>query len=115
MSERSALERALARAGETVTLRRRLGTSPAFASIEVLAVVRGYRPDELVGGITQQDSEVILAPLEETSAWPGSAGGSSLPRKGDQIVVGERVHNVEAVGVLRVRGEVVRLQLRIRG
>ncbi|MCJ2019603.1 hypothetical protein MKK84_19555 [Methylobacterium sp. E-065] len=51
------------RRGEVVSLRRRKANSspPTFdAQINVRAIVTGYAPSELVGGINQGDSRVIL-------------------------------------------------------
>lgn len=66
------------RRGEVVSLRRRKANSnpPAFdAQIDVRAIVTGYAPSELVGGINQGDSRVILL------APDVAAGGFPLPIK----------------------------------
>src|SRR5690606_26209128 len=58
------LNRSLKTKGESVILRRRVGTSNVFISVPCRAVVRGYQPEQLVGSITQQDSEAILSPTD---------------------------------------------------
>lgn len=66
------------RRGEVVSLRRRKANSVPVAyepQIDVRAIVTGYAPSELVGGIIQGDSRVIL--LAEDVA----AGGFPLPIK----------------------------------
>lgn len=113
--ERLALERTL-RIGETVTLRRRIGTSSTFVDVACRAVVRGYNPRELIGGIAQKDSKVIISPAEiEASGWPGAAGGTTTPRKGDFVVIQGTSRAVEVVGPVYVRGELVRIEMRVIG
>ncbi len=122
LSHISALDRGLAARGQDVILRRISGSGPSATSIDVAcrAVVRGYRPEELVGGIAQGDSQVILSPSEiRSSGWPdpgGSPPGSvSLPRKGDKLIVQGRMRTIEAVAPLQVAGELVRIDLQVRG
>ncbi len=92
-------------------LRRQTSTSPVtYVDVAVRAVVTGYQPEELAGGIAQTDSRVILSPLEiEAAAWPGP------PRKGDKAVIQGRVRNVEAVHVRRIGEQAVRIELRVLG
>jgi hypothetical protein len=66
------------RRGEVVSLRRRKANSVPTAyepQIDVWAIVTGYAPSELVGGIIQGDSRVILLAEDVT------AGGFPLPIK----------------------------------
>ncbi|QCO15525.1 hypothetical protein D3869_09950 [Azospirillum brasilense] len=118
----AALDRALAIAGETVVLRRQYGVSPSvFVDVECRGFVRGYRPEELIGGISQTDIFVILSPTEiERAKWPGGSGLSSttdprVPKKGDKLVVRGALRNVEAAGPIYVRGELVRIEMRVLG
>ena len=122
LSHINALDRGLAARGEDVVLRRISGSGPSATSVDVTcrAVVRGYRPEELVGGIAQGDSQVILSPSEiRLSGWPdpdGSPSGSaSLPRKGDKLIVQGRMRTIEAVAPIQVAGELVRIDLQVRG
>ena len=122
LSHISALDRGLAARGEDVVLRRISGSGATATSVDVTcrAVVRGYRPEELVGGIAQGDSQVILSPSEiRASGWPdpdGSPSGSaSLPRKGDKLIVQGRMRTIEAVAPILVAGELVRIDLQVRG
>ena len=122
LSHISALDRGLAARGQDVILRRISGSGPSATSIDVAcrAVVRGYRPEELVGGIAQGDSQVILSPSEiRSSGWPdpgGSPSGSaSLPKKGDKLIVQGRMRTIEAVAPIQVAGELVRIDLQVRG
>ena len=122
LSHISALDRGLAARGQDVILRRISGSGPSATSIDVAcrAVVRGYRPEELVGGIAQGDSQVILSPSEiRSSGWPdpgGSPPGSvSLPRKGDKLIVQGRMRTIEAAAPILIAGELVRIDLQVRG
>ena len=122
LSHINALDRGLAARGEDVVLRRISGSGPSATSIDVVcrAVVRGYRPEELVGGIAQGDSQVILSPSEiRVSGWPdlgGSPSGTaSLPRKGDKLIVQGRMRTIEAVAPIQVAAELVRIDLQVRG
>jgi len=101
-----------------------VGVAPVAINIdvEVLAAVRSYRPDELVGDIRQTDSLAIISPTPIGRAqWPGgelpTAGVAdpSLPRKGDKLVVAGRVRSIEFVAPIYIAGELVRIELRILG
>jgi len=120
--ESAALDRAIARCGETITLRRMVGTNPSVpVDVTLQAVVRGYEPRDLVGGITQDQLKVILSPSALTAAqWPGGLPPGSgieqaLPKKGDKAVIAGRVRTIEAAVPVRVRGRVVRIELRVLG
>ncbi|MBM3549719.1 MAG: hypothetical protein FJX54_22495 [Alphaproteobacteria bacterium] len=122
LSHISALDRGLAARGEDVVLRRISGSGATATSVDVAcrAVVREYRPEELVGGIAQGDSQVILSPSEiRSSGWPdpgGSPPGTvSLPKKGDKLIVQGRMRTIEAVAPILVAGEFVRIDLQVRG
>jgi hypothetical protein len=117
-----ALDRALARTGEPVMLRRITGTTnQSWVDVEVMALVRGYRPEQLVGGIVQTDSLVILSPTSIFGAqWPGgvvpgSTVDARLPKKGDKAIIRGAARNVETVGPIYSRGELVRIEMRVLG
>jgi hypothetical protein len=105
--EIAALDRGLARSGETVTLRRK---SPA-AEVTCLAVVRSYeakpQADDLVGNIAQQDLFVILSPTP--------LGAFGLPTRDDLLVIGGMPRAIEAVTPIRIGSDVVRIELKVRG
>lgn len=115
-AELVALDDALRMVGQSITLRRRIGTGSTFVDVPCRAIVRGYDPRELVGGITQTDSKVILSPTDlDVPTWPGAAGGTLLPRKGDLAVIAGRSRNVEAASPFYVRDILVRIELRVLG
>lgn len=120
--EIAALDRAVARTGETIILRRTTGTNPqTWIDVELMAVVRGYKPVELVGGLAQTDAFVALSPTDINRAqWPGgqspsATGDARVPRKGDRVVMQGRARNVETVAPIYVRGELVRVEMRVIG
>ena len=87
---------ALERKGEDVTIRRIYGQSPRtnFVDVTVRAAVRTYQPVELVGGINQTDSKVIVSPVDIlNSGWPGgelpgpTVADPRLPRITDRIII----------------------------
>jgi hypothetical protein len=118
----SMLTRQLDKHGEDVELRRVSGTAQIPFSCTVRAVVRGYAPDELVGGIDQGSSRVILSPREiEASGWPGpgiegaSAQDRRVPIKGDKCKIEGKVRNVDVSTPIYLAGELVRIELRVTG
>lgn len=110
------LDRFLVRNGENVTLRRIVGTGPGATNqdLTVRAHVRSFKEDELIAGISQDDRLLIMSPTEITAAnWPG--GVLSLPRKGDKAIVSGAPCNAEFVKPIRMAGQVVRIEMRIKG
>lgn len=121
------LDRSLAEHGEDIVLRRVNGTSTAnqtFVDVTCRAFVRGFSPDELVGGITQQDRNVILSSTEiDAAGWPANEADSTsevderIPRKnrGDRCKVAGNWCTVEAAQGIRIGGTLVRIDMRVRG
>lgn len=114
--EIDALDRALARSGQSVTLRK-LPTTDVVCP----AMVRGYQPNELIGNIKQQDSHVILSPTQINAAtWPAAqvAGqpDTRIPRKsrGDLVIVNGVERSVQAGVGIYVRDVLVRIELQVR-
>jgi hypothetical protein len=86
----AALDASLAEHGETITLRRRIGTGNTFVELTCKAKVAGYASEVLVGGVKQTASTFIISPSEinaafAASTWPGAAGGDRWPKIGDFI------------------------------
>jgi hypothetical protein len=97
------LDRALLESGQDVSLRRAAGTTQQT----MRAFVRGYKPAELVGMITQGDRSVVLSPT--------SLGVFGVPKNGDDISIAGRRGKVQAdVEELRVANVLVRVNLRVR-
>ncbi len=119
----AALDEALADVGQEITLQRLTGTQLISFSVDLPAIVRGYTPAELVGGITQQDSFVILSPTWiDRKGWPGPNSSATpttqdrrVPRKGDKAVINGKGRTVEASVGIYVADVLVRVELRVLG
>jgi hypothetical protein len=124
------LRRQLAAHGEDVTLQR-VTQGPSGVQIkykvDCRAFVRGYQPAELVGGILQGDSRVVLSAIEiEAQGWPGPIATSEppnartkqdrrVPRKGDDIFIMGKLRNIEVATPVYLDGQLVRIELAARG
>ena len=121
--ERAALDRAIARAGMTVRLSRTTGAMPNQTTVaaDVPAIVRAYRTEQLVGTVTQGDSNVILSPTDiERAGWPGGTPPTNgtdarVPKTTDKVVFLGRSCSIIAVKPLYIRGELARIDLQVRG
>jgi hypothetical protein len=103
------LDRQLAAHGEDVELRRGSAAAPTKTGT-IRAFVRGYKPEELINGLTQKDRNVILSPTGLGAiAWPGD------PVEGDFATVNGRLCHVGAVGVIKLDGTPVRYELQVTG
>jgi len=117
------LDASLATDGEEIELQRLAGTQQIAVKVKCRAFVRGYQASELVGGITQQDSRVIISPTEiDRMGWPGPDVASNptsqdrrVPRKGDKAVIAGKVRNVEAAVGLYMADTLVRIEMRVLG
>lgn len=119
------LDATLAADGEDIKLQRITGTTnQATFSVNCRAFIRGYTPNELVGGIIQGDSRVIISPTEIIrKQWPGPQVVTSpaptsdkrVPRKNDKAIIAGKVRNVEAASPIYMGGELVRIEIQVRG
>lgn len=77
------------------------------------AFVRGYRPDEMVGGLQQGDTLVTLSP----TGLPPEFADTDANRlaRNDLIRIDGRLRNVEFVEPVRIAGRLVRMNLTVRG
>jgi hypothetical protein len=112
----------LAGVGQDIILRRLqlvAGVQSVRAEVICRAVVRNYQPSELVGGIIQGDTLVILSPTQISNAdWPGAVttpGDKRVPKHGDQIVIQGISRAVQVGTPFYVAGTLVRLELQVRG
>lgn len=101
------LDAFLAEDGEDVRIRPRGDLTGD--GVVVRAFVRGYRPDELAGGVQQGDREAIISPT--------GLAGASLPTLERQMKlrIGERWTNIEFANPVRQGGQIVRWNLWLRG
>ena len=106
----AALDRAVHVSGEQIRLRRTTGTQQIPLDVDCHACVRGYAPDELLGTIAQGDRKVILSPTEMKNAqwtWP--------PRVNDKCIIGGKQFTVFGTDNLSIGGQLVRIELQVRG
>lgn len=122
-NEIDALDRALKRSGFQITLRKVVGTTnQTFIDVVCPAMVRGYSPQQLVPGISLQDSHVIISPTQINAAsWPYAQGSYTddvrIPSKnrGDLIIINGRTRAVEAaVGIYLPNSTLVRIEIQVR-
>jgi hypothetical protein len=120
------LNRQLAKHGETVMLQRITNAAGGVSiknNVQCRAFVRGYAPDELVGGIVQSDSRVILSATEiEREDWPGPNSSTTptnqdrrVPRKGDNCLIQGRIRNIENAKPFYMNDQLVRIELQVKG
>jgi hypothetical protein len=117
-----ALDRSLDMASEPIILRRT--TAGTRYEAKIRGLVRAFRPEELVGGITQTDSRVILSPTDIRAAgWPNAVITTAspyqpdpqIPRINDTINIQGRNRNITAVSPFYLMGELVRIELTVAG
>jgi hypothetical protein len=109
------LDRMLAKVGQSVTLQK-LVSGVVTVQGSCRAFVRGYRPEEFIGGITQNDMKMIFSPTDATKgAW--GALPSIVPVRGDRVVLEnpKRVLAVQAAIGIQMNDKIVRLEAQIRG
>lgn len=113
----SMLDRQLATDGHDIVLQRVTGGTTIAQAVTVRAFVRGYQPQELVNGITQQDAKVILSPTSVAAFNSGAAAGLDVrvPIKGNRMVINGRTRAVEAAVGLYMAGTLVRIEARVLG
>lgn len=99
----------IAAEGRSVTLQR-VATGVAPISITCKAMVRGYKPAELVSGIVQGDMRIVVA-----AATLADAGWPAPPKKDDRVVIGSRRTTIHAVEIVHVRNEDAKYIIQARG
>jgi hypothetical protein len=98
------------REGSPAVLSRFTGTSGIHYDVNVYAVERGYKPEQISGEIKQGDRECRISNREILAhAWPGP------PRAADVLIMSGRNFRVMGVNVLEIGGEVVEHVLQVRG
>jgi hypothetical protein len=100
----AALDRQIAQSGQTVILT--FVETELTTAIPIPAFVRGYQPQELVGGIIQGDTLVVVSPTNLIAA-------PRLLRRNDRVTIAGRVRHIE--DVIPVGDPPVRLNIQVRG
>jgi hypothetical protein len=121
------LDRALELDGEDIVIRRLFGTQLIPLNVECRAFVRNVGNQELIAGIAQENSNVIMSPSQIiASGWPGPWTPSAnetvepdidrrVPRKGDKCVIQGKARNIDIAKPIYVDNELVRIELRVLG
>lgn len=107
---------AMNEAGETITIRRYTGTGQnrPFFDADVMARPMGYRPAELVGGIQQGDTKLIVLAEDLIEAqFPLPKSGE----KGLKAIIGGREKSIEAIDdqTRRIQGVLIAYEMTVRG
>jgi hypothetical protein len=114
------LDDSLRRKGQDVRLQR-LAANVSVAEVTVRAFVRGYAPEELVGGIAQNDSKMIFSPTQiQSASWPSPAVTAAnldarVPIKGDRVFIAGKARNIEAAVGIYMDNVLVRLEAQVKG
>jgi len=121
----SDLDAMLASFGQDVILRRITGTTNQVSvDCPCRALVRGYQPKELAGGIIQGDTHVIISATDINRAqWPGgepvtnppAVNDPRVPRAGDRIIIEGRSRGVVFADPIYINGELHRINVQVRG
>lgn len=110
--------------GEQLVTLRRVPAKGVNVDVQIPAKVRDFRPEELVGGINQNDSQVIISPTQiRAKQWPGGTAAQSppydvpqwIPRTNDKLLVQGRLRNITFVNPISAGGDVVRIEMVIAG
>lgn len=101
----------IAQFGQPVTLQRLTGTTTQVRhDVVCQAVVRGYKPVQLVGGIILGDRQVTISNVEIAhTQWPGP------PRNGDRCVIDGRTTTIQACDTRKLRDDIVLHLIQMRG
>ena len=101
----------IAQFGQPVTLQRLTGTTTQVRhDVVCQAIVRGYEPVQLIGGITWGDRQVAISNVEIADAqWPGP------PRANDRCVIDGRTTTIQACDTRRLRNDIVLHLIQVRG
>jgi len=95
------LDASIAAVGQTVTFKRGATTG------SMAAMVRGFKPAELVGLIKQGDRSIVLSPT--------SLGAFGIPQATDKVLLATRPATVQSVEPIYMADVLVRINLVARG
>ena len=115
------LDRQITAHGEPVTVQR-LGaftgaTQSIAQAVETRGFVRGVKADELVNGVLQTDSKVVISPtdLAAGSFTSGRPDEPLLPTVNNRVVLKGRQRAIIFPKPFYLAGELVRIELFVRG
>jgi hypothetical protein len=105
----AALDRHIARDGQTVMLRKG-AAADASGDKALQAFVRGYQPEELAGGIQQGDTTAVFSPSALTAS-----GFDGVPKRLDRMLIAGKMQVIQVCNPVRMRDVVVRYETWLRG
>ena len=110
-----ALNRSHGRRATMVTLRRDHEDETGYEAV-ILGFVRRATAAPLSESLRQQDRTVIISATDlEASQWPDPLARDRRPRNGDQVLIGDTWHRVEAVDDVTGPDGLARITLMVRG
>jgi hypothetical protein len=122
------LDRRLARRGETIYLRRTVGTqNQSYVQCKLPAIIRTLTTEQLIGGIVQTNYLLLISPTHIIKAqWPGgktpaATGGiiapsdPRIPLTTDSIYLRGAQKAVQRVAPAFDRNECIRIELTVLG
>jgi hypothetical protein len=122
------LDRRLARRGETIYLRRTVGTTnQSYVQCGLKAIVRTLTTEQLIGNITQTSFLLLTSPTDIIKAqWPGgktpaATGGiispsdPRIPITSDFVYLRGAQKVVQRVAPVFDRGKCIRIELTVLG
>lgn len=117
--EVTALNVALAEDGEDIILRR--VTSGVNNDVTCRAFVRGVSDQQLIAGVSQDNSNVIISPTQIIeNDWPGvstlpASQDDRVPTTTDKLVIAGKVRAIKSALPIYVTGELVRINIMVLG
>ncbi|WP_029002727.1 hypothetical protein [Azorhizobium doebereinerae] len=115
------LDAALGRRGQGITLKRMSGAGQARTSVDVdcRAFVRDFDPSELINGMVQGTSEVVISPSEIiVAAWEsGRPAGqdANVPMAGNMVTIRGKDRRVMAAEPFYANDTLVRIRMAVEG
>lgn len=108
------LDAELAEDGQTVKLR---PGSTTTGEVACKAFVRGFQPSELIGGLTQQHSKVVLSPTDTAGFASGAAAplDGRVPKVGNYVVIAGKPRKVAAGTGIYMADVLVRIEATVEG
>lgn len=103
------LDRQIAEGGAPIRIRRAAGTVIVRTH---KAFARGYKPNELVGGLQQGDTLLVISPTGMPAEF---ASAEDMIRETDKIWLAGRLRNVQFVEPVMIGETLVRLNVTVRG
>lgn len=88
--------------GEDVKVR---ASNTATGEAAVRAFVRGYKPQELIGIVEQGDTKIIASPTDL----------AAVPAQNGFVVVAGTPRRIISAHGIRLAGELVRVEIQVRG